>query len=200
MESSLEHMSSQYDSLLKAIEAQKEDIKTLQTTTVNLGTKSESLADEVAQMKLTIESLEEYSRRSNIEIHGIPQSNNENLRDVLNNCADKFGLTKPMDGQLEAIHRIRARAGATPPILVRFSNRSIRDTWLAKRLQLKSDKIFINENLTSYVKKLLWMAKNAAREKAYKFVWVKNGKVFARKQEGAGVIRIENEASIAKMT
>lgn len=136
MESSLEHMSSQYDSLLKAIEAQKEDIKTLQTTTVNLGTKSDSLADEVAQMKLTIESLEEYSRRSNIEIHGIPQSNNENLRDVLNNCADKFGLTRPMDGQLEAIHRIRVRAGVTPPILVRFSNRSIRDTWLAKRLQL----------------------------------------------------------------
>lgn len=75
-------MSSQYDMPLKAMQAQKEEIKILQTTTMNFDTNSENLDDVVTQMKLTIESLEEYSRRTNVEIHRIPQSKNENLREM----------------------------------------------------------------------------------------------------------------------
>jgi uncharacterized protein YoxC len=55
------------------------------------------------------------------------------------------------------------------------------------------------EQLTFYNKRLLFMTREAARAKNFKFVWVKDGKIFARHSEQLGqVLRIACEGDIRR--
>lgn len=56
--------------------------------------------------------------------------------------------------------------------------------------------IYINDCLTAQNRKLLWLAKTKAKEVNWKFVWSRNGAIFARKTENAPVILINNSADI----
>lgn len=63
----------------------------------------------------------------------------------------------------------------------------------AKRAALRYERIFVDENLTKTLRQLLSSAKQHAGVNGYKFVWVKNGKVFVR-QTSTGLL------SVLKMT
>lgn len=41
-------------------------------------------------------------------------------------------------------------------------------------------------------------AEKTAREKEYKFVWIKNGKIFLRQKEGAVVITVKKQSDLLK--
>ncbi|KAI8129590.1 hypothetical protein CVS40_1408 [Lucilia cuprina] len=56
--------------------------------------------------------------------------------------------------------------------------------------------IYINDELTYYYRRLLWITKTKAREAHWKFVWVRNGKIFARKSENSPSIVINNSTDI----
>lgn len=60
----------------------------------------------------------------------------------------------------------------------------------------RNETIFVNDELTALNKKLLWMAKNKARSKNWKFVWVRNGKILAKKSENDRACYITKEADI----
>lgn len=56
--------------------------------------------------------------------------------------------------------------------------------------------IYINDHLTAQNRHLLWMAKNKAKECEWKFVWIRNGHVVAKKNENSSTILIANAADI----
>jgi hypothetical protein len=56
----------------------------------------------------------------------------------------------------------------------------------------------VYEQLTPRNKKLLFIARQAGQNKGYKFVWVRGGKIFARKDQGEVLIRIQSEDDIRK--
>lgn len=56
--------------------------------------------------------------------------------------------------------------------------------------------IYINDELTPHNRRLLWMAKTKAKECQWKFVWVRSGYVYARKNENSSHIIIKNAADI----
>lgn len=60
--------------------------------------------------------------------------------------------------------------------------------------------IYINDQLTFNNRKLLWIAKTKAHEANWKYVWVKNGNIFARKIENAPSIIINNATDIESIT
>lgn len=147
-----------------------------------------------------MDNAEQYSRRNNIEIHGVKQVANENLTHIIESIAVKLDLPPPKDQSVEAVHRLHSKEGKTAPILVRFSERNTRDMWIKKRVTLRSEGIYINENLTKLLKSLFWSTRTRAKEKQYKFVWVRNGKIFVRQKEGASVIRVESEKDLSKIS
>lgn len=83
-------------------------------------------------------------------------------------------------------------------VLIRFTKRSTKTNWMAKRAGLK-DNVYFVDNLTALNKKLLWLAKSAAKEKSYEFVWTKEGKVYVRKEAGAKAVRTECEEDLNKL-
>lgn len=199
MEKALEFLSKKYDEFLFSIEAQKTELNELKSKALDLEVQLTARDSKITQLAADVDNLETYSRRNNLEIHGVRFKDNEDLSATLASLANKLELPVPAQYEVEAVHRLKSKPGILPPILVRFANRSIRDHWLEKRNCLKSEKIYLNENLTVRVKRLLWLTKNRAKEQNYRFWWTRGGRVYTRKMDGAPHIRINNEDDLNKI-
>lgn len=81
----------------------------------------------VKDMKLQLNDLEQYSRRNNLEIHGMVKEDNENLFEKLNDLACKLDLPKLTDSTLESVHRVPARPGKDSVVIARFSSSNLKD-------------------------------------------------------------------------
>lgn len=199
IEKSVQLMSNQYDLVLKKMDEQSKEITNLRRRVEKVeGTQD---TEEICILKKQVNSLEQYSRRQNLEIHGMPPSANENLLNKLNDLAERLELPKLAENDVEGLHRLPAKNKKDPAILVRFASRRTRDQWLGKRKYLKETRsdVWFLDNLTTTNKKLLWMLREKAAEKEYQFVWQKNGNLFARKKQGDRVIKIECEADFDKI-
>ncbi|XP_042150121.1 uncharacterized protein LOC121838117, partial [Ixodes scapularis] len=159
IDASMSTLSGKCDELLKRLDEQCATIKELTKRTGQLEAKVAEQDLQIRELKIAVDNAEQYSRRKNIEIHGIAQRPNENMLEVVKNLADKLELPQLAPEDVEAAHRLGAREGKTAPILVRFVERRTRDHWMTKRVTLRNEKIYINENLTKTLKNLLWATK-----------------------------------------
>lgn len=206
MQASLNFVSSQYDSLVNLTKAQDKVVKELQTETKTLRSLISEQALEIQQLKAVQNDADQCNRASNLEIHGIPFSPHENLGGILTNLAGQLSIEGFQPAHVEAVHRLPARRDAVPPILVRFSSAPIKERWMLSRGRLSSlpcgdsqPRIYFNDNLTDSNKKLFWMARTRGKEKGYKFVWVRQGHIFAKQCEGSTLLRIVNVADLEQI-
>lgn len=199
IEAAMNDQTTRHEELIARLDNQDKTISELKQKVNELEGRISQRDEEVCELRKAIDNAELYSRRQNIEIHGIIQQANENIMNIINSVAVKLDLEPVTPNDIEAAHRLKAKEGRTTPILVRFTERRTRDLWVRKRTALRGDNIYINENLTRALKSLLWSTKACAKEKGYKFTWVKNGKIFVRQKEGAAVIQIENERDLTKI-
>ena len=138
---------------------------------------------EAAQQK--IDDLEQYGRKTMIEINGFPRSADENVLDLTLGLAEKLQI--PLcAAEIEACHRISSNDKAG--IIVEFGSRKKRDEFLGAKKKLrditiknfgyqtsKPGKLYINESLTAKRKSLLREVKIKKDEYGFKFVWSKRG-------------------------
>lgn len=181
-----------------------------------LAKENSSLKKDVQTLNTRVELLEQQMRLQNIEIYGIPEKSNENLLKI----TEKIGefIECPINpNDIDTIFRANSSVPDKPkPVIVRLTTRNKKEAILAaaksKRLAQEngksapglsiegiSNRLFINEHLTSHVKAILKQSKNLAKIKNYKFVWVRNGTVYARKGDNTRVLIINNEIDLKKM-
>lgn len=146
--------------------------------------------------------MDQYSRRQNLEIHGLEQAEDENLLNKINNIARKLNIPEVTTREVEAVHRLPSKPDKVPVVLVRFSSRVTKEKWMQQRalLRTKEPGLSFFDNLTARNKHLLWLAKVKAREHAYQFVWQRNGRVLVRKRQGGQVIQIKSEDDLSKIS
>ncbi|CAN7946868.1 unnamed protein product [Ixodes hexagonus] len=154
-------------------------------------------------MRDEINNGEQYSRLHNLEIHGLPMLPDENLTQRISDLATKLELANFDAKDILAVHRLPAKPGFIPIVLIKFSTKQVKDCWLSARGKLRQliqagtvPKLFFNDNLTKQNRELFWMVSERAEEKQYKFTWVKNGKIFAKKNEGSSLLRIYRVADL----
>lgn len=199
IETAMDAQSAWQDELIAKLESQNAAICDLKHKVSELEGAIAKRDVEICQLKVAVDNAEQYSRRQNIEIHGVSQQPNENLLDILNHISSKLVLPKLTLQDVEAAHRLKTKEGKTAPILVRFRDRNTRDSWAKKRSTLRNERIYINENLTRTLNNLLWETKRYAKDKGYTFTWIRNGKIFVRQKEGSAVIHIESERDLVKI-
>lgn len=199
IEKTVEFLSSKYDTLLTLVTTQGQEISELKERMQKVET--ETSIEEVKKLRRELNDLDQYSRRQNLEVHGIEKSEGENLLVKLNNVARKLNIPELTAKDVEAIHRLPAREENTPAIMVRFSSRTTKEQWTEQKTHLvtKVPGVRFLDNLTPLNKKLLWVTKSKALERSYKFVWQKNGRILVRKKEGDSAIQIRTEDDLAKM-
>lgn len=194
---SMDFFSKQYDSLLKHVSANDAVIKELKSEVGSLKSSLSVQSDEIQRLRSELNNSEQYSRRSNLEIHGLPCNPNEDLPSMLADIAEKAGISEFRSSEVDAVHRLPPSRGAIPVVLVRFRAAITRDRWLSRRASLgplarerKLPRLFFNENLTPTNRELFWKARSKGKEKQYRFVWVKNANIYAKKTEGAPLVRV----------
>lgn len=191
------------------IQELKDAIKDLQTDNKNLRTKNQELAAENKQIKSELKDLnfavielKQYSRRTNLEISLLPEGENENIMEVLTKI-ENISQTKIVEN-ITAAHRVPSySADRAKSIVVQFKTKDFRDQQLKilKACKLKASDIsprfpdtpvYVNEHLTPELKSLFRDARKAKVDKNFKFCWVRDGKIFLRKDESSRVLRVKN--------
>lgn len=108
IEASIQMLSDKYDEILKKTDSQGTEIAALRKRVEHLESETSPNALEV---KTQLNELEQYSRRQNIEIHGMQKEENENLLDKMNCLARTLELPELSDSDLDSLHRLHPRAG-----------------------------------------------------------------------------------------
>ncbi|KAH9359759.1 hypothetical protein HPB48_017211 [Haemaphysalis longicornis] len=151
-------MSNIYDEVIAKLKHQSDDISNLKKRVVKL--EAEAREKEVGKLQFKVNELDQYSRRINLEVHGLPQHTNENLLEKLNKLACDLELPPLSERDIEAAHRMPSKnekkGDKHDVVFVRFSSRLTKERWLEKKSELRKANadIFFNENLTAYNKAL----------------------------------------------
>lgn len=186
----------------------KVELDALKKEHAALKLEKEQLAKSLVTTQKELTELKQYTRLSNLEIKGIPQNQNESLMEVVQRIGDKVGMcVEPKD--IDVVDRVPTKDRTKTNIIVRFSSRAVRDKVLqaAKKKRLSASDIgfsdtnavYINEHLCPEYKALLGMAIARKKEKNWRFVWVSQSKILARKAENSNVIHIASRDDLDKI-
>ncbi|XP_063389519.1 uncharacterized protein LOC134674954 [Cydia fagiglandana] len=179
-----------------------------------------SLESELAALKVNESGREQFGRLNNIEISGVPQTNGENLMSILGGICVTVGFNL-CETDVDTIHRVRRfqsslsskeNADSRPPaIIVRFCQRRRKDELVAaaraRRGLTSADAgltgpavaIYLNEHLTTGNKILLRKARDKKVELNYDYLWVKQCKIFMRKNDKSRVFVITDDTDLKKL-
>nr|XP_037291252.1 uncharacterized protein LOC119187107 [Rhipicephalus microplus] len=157
------------------------------------------LVKELRDAKKEIVDLKQYSRRTNLQLKGVPLTEKEDLGQTLHKVATC--LSVPLsDHNVDVVHRVPTKGGGLPNIIVKFSSRATRDRLLfaAKQKRLNASllgyqvniPVYVNAHLCPEKKNLLGKAIQCKREKNWKFAWVADGKILMLKSENSRVVHV----------
>lgn len=227
MENKLKSMSKEINEIKESVafaNNQYEDLKQEllgKLTQVNeLKRENEKLKSTVQDLNSRLSIMEQHSRMCNLEIQCLPEHKAENLPLIISQIGKITG-NNISDSDIHKCTRIaKINPDNTRPrsVIVKFSSPRTRDTFLAGVLNFnkmnKDNKlnsshaglggvikpIYVVEHLTPEVKKLHAFARLTAKKLNYKFVWIKNGRVFLRKTDNSNHIVVRNFEQLEKLT
>lgn len=194
------------ESMMKLVQQNDQEVKLLRSEVGALQATVSNQTSMIEQLQTNLNSTEQYSRRCNMEIHGIPITDDEDVKAVIEDLAERLNIGRHHPAEVVACHRLRSRREGAAPILVQFSSTSVKEKWMSARKKLAAlprsgtrQKVYFNDNLTRANKDLFWQARTKGREKSYKFVWVKNATIFTKKDENASLVRIASAKDLEKI-
>ena len=196
-------LKSEYEKLLQTNRKQESEIISL---------KEQSTALENKQIKDTelLDAVEQYSRRQNLEIKGVPIVYGEDTNKIVVEVARSLNVDISTD-DISTSHRLPVSTkreknddSTSTPIIVRFVSRvKIYANWkLTRQLDMKkfgikgTTNLFINKNLTLLRKRLFWKTKQKVKEAGYKYIWTSNENIFVRKVDEANPIAVNSEKDL----
>lgn len=191
---SVNYMTTKYEQLREDLDIKSKKID-------NLEIENSDLRSKVTDLNSRLNQFEQHSRDCNLEIQCVPEHKSENLKTVIRQLATTVGYPLP-EHELANYHRVaKINQDSNRPrsIVVKLSSPLVRDRFLAavktfnrthpdnklnsSHLGLADVKkpVYVIEHLSPVNKQLHAAARNVAREKRIQFVWVRNGRIFIRK-------------------
>ena len=220
IESILEEFKSELRDSLKSV---SDELKTLNN---NISTEINGLKESIQVLKnrnveqdaiinslqQQIVSLDQYGRNKNFEIANVEEVQDESVEGIVLSLAEKLNIVISAD-DIDAAHRLPSRNNSRPPsIIVQLTSRKKRDQFVNKKKQVaalsskdlvggtSTQRLHVNENLCPHFRTLMYNTKVLAKEKGFKFVWYKFGKILVRKEEKCNnVLKIFNFDDLSKL-
>ena len=183
--------------------------KKLQATTTSLAATRRNLDEqlgEVDRLNEALDNLEQYTRKNRLEFHGIPDNSYQSTEEaVLKLAAAPDVQVVPSD--IEISHKLKRKSGDNV-IIAKFCSHKIKTKLYKQRTRLKNikasdlfpgyaaaaarfnDRLFINENLTSYRRGLVDSANRKRRDGCIHSIWTMDGKLFVKTSPEGNPVRI----------
>lgn len=189
-----------------------EAISTLTTQVNDLKQESESKEIRIRTLENKVNSMEQQLLNKNIEIKNIKHNNMEPSQ-VIKTIAASVNVNIT-DSDISNAYKIKnyekiivefSSLNKKKELMSKINKHRVSGTLFKNNIdgQQKSDDInnsnntiYINDQLTAHNRRLLWQAKSKAKELGWKFVWVREGNIFAKKNENSSPILIRNTCDI----
>ena len=159
----------------------------------------------LAEVTQRFERMERSTRDFEVVISGLPDNSNSGLLQTIKSVADAINVPFSQSHVASAL-RLRHTNAKFKPLVIRFTSTFTRDEWIAKKRAKKDLRaseivpswpdslIYINERSTASERSSLLEAKKLAKDYNFKFVWMKRGIIYLRKDDGAPVRRFTSSA------
>lgn len=207
LRTSVEFASNQYDDINKKLSSFSNDIKKIEALEIQF----QDMKNQHQALEAIINTNDQRDRLLNLEFVGIPESKEENLKDLTIKIAQAANVSINVSDIVQA-NRISPRVkiqGRPRTVVVKFQSRLIKENILSgarkNRISTKSIDlpgnpvpIFVNEHLTPYNKILLKKMKDFAKNKDIQYVWTKNGRLYMRKNNLSPAVQIQREQDFIK--
>lgn len=194
---------------IKCVRDQNKSIEKCLKIIDQLVEENTSLNKKVLDLERRVDDMEQYSRVNAVEIHGIPVAQNEDVLNVVKEVGKALDMNI-VDTMVDACHRLGKKPGPKgepPGIIVKFVRRFDKEELLRKRRVKKEfstrhmnmnvdTPVYINESLSAARRRLVAAAREVKRERQYKYLWVRGGKIFLRKEDSAAVIKVACQADL----
>lgn len=204
-------LSAEQRDLTSQLKQKDKEIKELQN-------KSSELQIELQALNNRITTIEKISRENNLEIQGVKEQKSENLLQLFKTICETVKASMA-DSDVKSCRRI-AKMDPTSDrprsILVTLSSPRLREDILravsrfnktsngklnSRHLGMEgaTENVYVSEHLSPDCKKLFKEARKIGRDKGYKFVWVRRGFVYVRKDEGMPPTLIKSNECLRKL-
>ena len=170
--------------------------------------------EDLVEVERDVIDLQQYVRRNNIEICGIPETvENKNLEKTVVEIAEVIGVDIKRN-DIEACHRLAKRKNEAGPkrTIIRFVNRKNCESLLRNKKKLNNDetknklrrigisnRLFINSNLSPYNKFLWGKCKHLHDEGMIDRFWVYNGSLHIAEYDGDEGLKIGHVNDLEKL-
>lgn len=210
---SMDFINCQYEDFMNETKANKEVINNLQKENLNL-------KETIEQLNGRVNQLEQHARSNNIELQCVPEKNSENLIAIVTQIGEAIGYEISEDKILHCTRIAKMNRESTRPrsIIIQLSSPRIRDNYLAAAINFNKTKkdpteklntthigfrertpIFVTEHLSPTNKTLHAAVRQKAKAKGYKYVWIRGGRIYARKGDNEEFIHIKNFSCLDKL-
>lgn len=189
-------------------------------------TNTDAVQDTIFELKTQLNEREQENLLNDVEISGIPEGKEVTPLHLVKTLSAKLGVNIE---ERDIVHVERSGplrqnrledggtgGGVTPaprprPITVRLTRRCTRDQLIraarVRRSITTADldlagaprRVYVNERLTRQNRQLFYRAREEARRQGYKYVWTRDGKIFARKDDGKPAERIRSEKDMSRV-
>lgn len=169
-----------------------------------------ALQAEIAKLQHESNAQQQHERSNNLEIMGVPDKINENLHTYVKEIAQCAGVLLNSQDIIYAI-KIQPRSantGRPKNIIAKFYSKMLRDSILSgirKRKGLTTadigisgslQRIYLNEHLTLSNKLLYKTTRETAKVKKNQYTWIRDGKIFVRKNDTSPPIFIRDSTRL----
>lgn len=203
-----------FASTISSVNAQISDLK---DENQKLKQELDDLRSSVNEISDSNHRNEQWVRRSNIQLNGVPQKKGENLLSLVKTLAQKCNFNIDVDTDVDFVTRVAVKNDAdnkTPkPIILKMHSRYKKDDFLLSLRKLKNctagdigisgalsnKKIFFNDHLSARNKYLLREAKRLVKDKGYAYCWVRNCTIMVRRSDHSPIIHVTSNESLNKI-
>ena len=165
----------------------QEDVNTIKSEFNSINGPVKEISAEMLDLKNAnkllenkIDKLEQYGKKQNIIVNGLLVTENEDLRERITQLANELDV-EVFDRDISAIHRLPAKEGRIPGIVVRLNNLDIKSQLIRssrrEKLEWNGSKIFVDEHLTRKNADILIRAKGLAKKGIVWSAWYNNAKI-----------------------
>ncbi|CAG9118476.1 unnamed protein product [Plutella xylostella] len=200
----------------KAMSHLSDDIKAIEKKIDYLDQERKNIHIEILSLEEKLDTFEMNSIVTSAEIRNVPKSSKESKDDLWTYV---IKLSKVLNINLQS-HDLRnvsrlpsKKEKLSSSISIDFNNTLIKTAFLdgvknynknnseklnASHLGMLSTKqpIYISEQLTPKMKRLLFLTRDFSKSSGFKFVWTSNGRIYLRKEEGKPHILVKNESHL----
>ncbi|CAI6374135.1 unnamed protein product [Macrosiphum euphorbiae] len=206
IEKSISFISSKVDEFNVKFETILSKLKTHEKKNIELEKKCAILEREILSLSRNANTLEQQNLANNIEITGIPKTENESLV-VIVNSTSKVLTIKVESNEVVNSYRTKTTKKSGSNVVICFADKNKKDeiiNMMKKRSKIDkkpllacdlstkftNQRVFINDQLSYNNKKLRWLAKLVGTQYGFKYTWANSSGVYMRKNDGQVGVKI----------